>query len=404
MENDILGELPGAKAMGAGDEEACGVHLKTYTAGEDGSRLAEMAKQFGLQRQREPRRQVRDPSKKRRSVIETFPRRVLDTILDPTFEDIRMRSVYTSHGALPSSNDDESVLVLERMPSWMSELVYEEGGDEFLDEMDPHGGHIGGNLVSAVLGIIKGMVGPAILYLPHGFANAGLVGLGFMLMTTIMFLYSSRCLLDSWKSESEKAISGERTSLLAGSKPRKGRILLSYPELAYRSLGSRGETIVKLGIALMQSGVCLTYLIFVPQNFTTCVLILFGMDIPASYFLILMLLFQIPLSWIRDIRKLTITNLVANILILYGLITCLWFAISNAARSDAGRPPFEEIGFKLGHLSKVKNGWFLFIGTSVSYILVTFAGYHFELLHFRDLFSKKISQFSRRFGLADSLV
>ena len=78
-----------------------------------------------------------------------------------------------------------------------------------------------------------------------------------------------------------------------------------------------------------------------------------------------MLLFQIPLSWIRDIRKLTITNLIANILILYGLIACLGFAISTAARSDVGRGPLEEIGYKFSHLDQLKSGWFLFIGTSV---------------------------------------
>ena len=254
---DVLGELPGARVGESGDLESVGNgHLKTYTAGEDAGRLAAMAKQFGLEKQREPRRQVRDPTKKRKSIIQTFPRRVLHELLDPTFEDIRMRSIYTSHGELPPADDDESFLVLERMPSWMSELAEEE--EEFIDEMDAHGGHIGGDLVSAVLGIIKGMVGPAILYLPHAFGNAGwLVALPTMMLTTCMFLYSSRCLLDSWNLESEKAISGERTSLLAGSKPKKGRIMLSYPELAYRALGTQGETIVKLGIALMQSGVCL---------------------------------------------------------------------------------------------------------------------------------------------------
>ena len=59
----------------------------------------------------------------------------------------------------------------------------------------------------------------------------------------------------------------------------------------------------------MQSGVCLTYLIFVSQNLQVCALILFGLDLPASYFISIMLVFQIPLSWIRDIRKLTLTNL-----------------------------------------------------------------------------------------------
>ena len=210
------------------------------------------------------------------------------------------------------------------------------------------------------------MVGPAILYLPHGFASAGyVVALPIMCLSTCMYLYSSKCLLDSWQLESAKGDHGEAKSLLEEGKARR-RMMLSYPELAYRSLGIQGEMIVKLGIALMQSGVCLTYLIFVPQNFSTSVLILFGWDISPQKFMILMLACQIPLSWIRDIRKLTITNLLANILILYGLMTCLGFAISNAANSNEDRGPLEEVGFKLVHLNAFNSGWFLFIGTSVS--------------------------------------
>ncbi|EED92680.1 amino acid/polyamine transporter, partial [Thalassiosira pseudonana CCMP1335] len=187
---------------------------------------------------------------------------------------------------------------------------------------------------SATLGIIKGMVGPAILYLPHGFASAGyLVAVPVLLLSTVLFLSSS-----------------ERRS----SKPQ--RVMLSYPELAYRSFGSTGETIVKVGISMMQSGVCLTYLIFVPQNLHTSALLLLNWDISTNWCLAAMMAVQIPLSQIRDIRKLTVTNLLANMLILYGLITCLGFAL-NSMGSMVHRfeslPPFNS------------SGWFLFMGTSV---------------------------------------
>jgi proton-coupled amino acid transporter len=99
-----------------------------------------------------------------------------------------------------------------------------------------------------------------------------------------------------------------------------------------------------------------------------------------------MLLLQIPMSWIRDIRKLTVTNALANALILYGLITCLVFALGNAvqpannsnAKGPGGahdseesvdahiRGPVAEILYKLAHLDGFNShGWFLFIGTSV---------------------------------------
>lgn len=320
-------------------------HMRTYTAGEDGSRLAQMAKEFGLERQRQPRNQVRERVSLPLSTLTGF---IYERVLDYGFADVRLRQVYCAR-----EHDADTDSLTGHLPSWREE----EGAK------DPHAEGLGGDLVSAVLGIIKGMVGPAILYLPHGFANAGWVcAIPIMILSTILFLCSSACLLDSWKLESSKE--GDEL-LLGGSKPQ--RQILSYPELAYRALGPGGETAVKLGIALMQSGVCLTYLIFVPLNLRSSTLILFGYDIPASYFMIVMLIFQIPMSWIRDIRKLTITNLLANILILYGLITCLGFAFSSAIESDAGRGPLAEIHYKFQNLDSFNSGWFLFIGTSVSH-------------------------------------
>ena len=269
----------------------------------------------------------------------------------------------------------------------------------------------------------KKKVGPAILYLPHGFASAGwAVALPIMFSTTAMFLYSSRCLLDSWKGENEKAELALRqpeaeeensgilildglnqtepllqngdeyqeeadtttvTTLAAASQKKRRSIrravrqmrlkrhMLSYPELAYRALGPTGETIVKTGIAMMQSGVCLTYLIFVPQNLHYSFLQLFGWDISAEDCLIFMVLVQIPLSWIRDIRRLTPTNLLANCFILYGLITCLGFALKAATTPDAADEadhvgPAEELWHHFKSLKPFAKNWFLFIGTAVS--------------------------------------
>jgi len=155
------------------------------------------------------------------------------------------------------------------------------------------------------------------------------------------------------------------------SAPQSKRQMLSYPELAYRGLGETGESMVKTGIALMQSGVCLTYLIFVPQNLHTSMKNIFGWNISAQFWLIVMVLIQIPLSCIRDIRKLTPTNLLANLLILYGLTTCLGFAFSTAMEpigddETTNSTPVENILHHYQQLIPFNKDWFLFIGTSVS--------------------------------------
>jgi len=72
-----------------------------------------------------------------------------------------------------------------------------------------------------------------------------------------------------------------------------------------------------------------------------------------------------PLSWIRDIRKLTPTNLLANLLILYGLVTCLGFAFSSALMEGDGSP-LHNLLEHYGDLVPFDRDWFLFIGTSVS--------------------------------------
>eukprot|EP00957_Ditylum_brightwellii_P080150 6096149-Ditylum_brightwellii.AAC.1 len=103
--------------------------------------------------------------------------------------------------------------------------------------------------------------------------------------------------------------------------------LLTYPELARRAFG-KYSSFISYGIAAMQFGVCLTYLIFVPQNLVECTRVITGgINVPFYVFLIAMVMIEIPLSWIRDIRKLTPTNVLATLLIVYGLVSCLAIAL-----------------------------------------------------------------------------
>lgn len=213
------------------------------------------------------------------------------------------------------------------------------------------------------------MIGPAILYLPHAFASAGYaVAIPLLVLSTTMFLWSSQCLLESWRIENDR--------LSRRSASKRKRVHLSYPELAYRAFGPRGERLVQIGISMMQSGVCITYLIFVPQNLHTSALLLFGWDISTNWCLLFMMGVQIPLSWIRDIRKFKMTNLLGNVLIFYGWIAVLGFALDAMANfddgtinnvTDATEESFvDRVTLRLGELAPFNpSGWFLFIGTSV---------------------------------------
>jgi len=134
-------------------------------------------------------------------------------------------------------------------------------------------------------------------------------------------------------------------------------------------MGSLGQRIVEIGIALMQSGVCLTYLIFVPRNIHASMLYLANVNLDPRIWLIIMVLIEVPLSWINDIRKLTCTNFSANVLILYGLMLCMGFAFDEAMHESPDVEDklawYKRILDRLTHLEPYKSEWFLFIGTSV---------------------------------------
>jgi proton-coupled amino acid transporter len=170
---------------------------------------------------------------------------------------------------------------------------------------DGHSHEVSGDTVTAaIFGIVKAMVGPAILYLPHSFADAGYAfAIVALWICTAMYLYTSQRLLSTWryvKSQQAQAPKQkdrrgqtdiEMTSLVLNENPKritkrrsagesddqgsmddKGEVVIhdmdqeqpvgnsiSYPQLARIAYGEAGENAVRAGITLMQLGVCLTY-------------------------------------------------------------------------------------------------------------------------------------------------
>lgn len=231
---------------------------------------------------------------------------------------------------------------LQRIDSWYTV------GSEYLQV--PEGGTLG----AAVFGLIKGTVGPAILYLPRGFTVSGYgVAIPSMLFATIMYVFNANRLLDCWRVEQRKDLIrfGEHT-----------RNLLTYPELARRAFGPL-SVMVDVAIAALQFGVCLTYLIFVPHNLHESTQALLGIDVDKAYFLLAMTIVEIPLGWIRDITKLTPTNVVATGLITYGLFFVLVMAFQKglSMTGEGGTLVFYD---NLENLPVITDSWFLFVGTS----------------------------------------
>jgi hypothetical protein len=139
-------------------------HLKTYTAGEDHSRLAAAAKELGLsmQQARQPRKQVRQQLTTTESTTQLLQQSaavVQQFFTNTALEDARMRAIYSAHSAEEYGGEDYLVstgLVRRRslphtfvLGSVLEEEEEEEGGGGAVDE---HGLQVGGGLVSACTG------------------------------------------------------------------------------------------------------------------------------------------------------------------------------------------------------------------------------------------------------------
>lgn len=370
----------------------------TYVAGEDESRLQRTAEALGLSNARMPLRPVRE------AVTSVF-----ETLSDSTLEAARMHSVGTlandervdecgtihlmtltrRHGGKASAIPEyRNIMDLFKSPGDSGRrksqpLEVEEVESEEYAVVDTVEG---GSLTAAIFGIVKGTIGPAILYLPRGFKQAGwAVAILALMVSTATYLYSAWRLLECWKIEKEKIARLEKVKALlddsalgqygameAGGEPSEPNTngtprqpvdphvddgtMLTYPELSRRAFGKYASFIVS-GIAAMQFGVCLTYLIFVPQNLVASYRSITGIDLPMSAFLISMVLVEIPFCWIRDIRRLTPTNMLATLLIAFGLASCLFIALFQ----DQGDSTLIQ---NVASLPPIKDTWYLFIGTS----------------------------------------
>lgn len=364
----------------------------TYIAGEDAGRLASAARDLGLHREEARRPKV------------TWKDILFD---DNTLTAARMHSVgyvaqderVDEYGHLISVRKRKQVedgkkqqyaQLTDLFTKIGKEPSYQKVSEEPEDRLVAKGQVLeeeiveGGSLGAAAFGIIKGTVGPAVLYLSKGFYQSGYAAaIPAMIFATGMYIFNAYRLLDCWRVESERNEKidnrlKEVQSLLMQSQETSNAEqygataveqerffttkLLTYPELAKRALGSY-SAIVECGIAFFQFGVCLTYLIFVPENLYQCAYAIFGVHIPKTYLLIIMIAIEVPLSWIRDIRKLTPTNVLASFLVALGLLCILIIAIHQGSSID---PVNEEIIFveNLRTMKPITDAWFLFIGTS----------------------------------------
>ena len=183
-----------------------------------------------------------------------------------------------------------------------------------------------------VLAILKSFVGSAVLFLPKGFDNGGLVlsNLLLMLMAAVTVFCVGR-LLECAQTLKTRGLQD-----------------CTYSKIAFLTMGNHGAMAVNVSLVLSQLGFCCGYLIFIASNVQGAVAVLRGGGqstapsavsvsgtanatavstavangpiFPAWALIAAQVPIFIGLAWVRRLSYFAVTNLVADGLIVAGLI------------------------------------------------------------------------------------
>ncbi|KAI9797029.1 MAG: neutral amino acid transporter [Piccolia ochrophora] len=187
----------------------------------------------------------------------------------------------------------------------------------------------------AILLLLKSFVGTGVLFLPRAFLNGGMLFSIMVLVIVSPLSYYCFILLVTTRLKVEG----------------------SFGDLGSKIYGRHMRAIIQFSIVLSQVGFSAAYIVFTSENLQAFVLaVSHGRTwIDIKFMILMQLIVFLPLSLFRDISKLGATALIADALILLGLIYLYYFdlftIVSQQGVSDIA-------------LFNPSN-WTLFIGTAI---------------------------------------
>ena len=103
----------------------------------------------------------------------------------------------------------------------------------------------------------------------------------------------------------------------------------SFGDIGLKLYGKWLQQLILTSIVISQIGFVAAYIVFTSENlkaFVGSVTSIDTSDIHIMYFIFIQLIIFLPLSLIRDITKLSLLALLANVFILVGLVTILYYS------------------------------------------------------------------------------
>ncbi|CAI5717327.1 unnamed protein product [Hyaloperonospora brassicae] len=203
----------------------------------------------------------------------------------------------------------------------------------------------GATVGKTVFTILKSFIGSGILFLPKGFQNGGMLfSLGALSVSAIL---STFCMLRL--TDCSNFVQRER-----------GHINVSYGLVGEKAFGKMGRVAVNISLVLSQLGFCCSYLIFVEKNIGEVILAAFGIQRTTASssltLIVLQILLYTPLSWVRRIEYFALTNLFADLLILFGIAYIISYTVQTLDDAIPDSSTWENFNSK---------SWAMLLGTAV---------------------------------------
>lgn len=187
----------------------------------------------------------------------------------------------------------------------------------------------------ATLLLLKSFVGTGVLFLPKAYLNGGMLFSNLVLLFVACLSYYCFVLLVNTRL----AVEG------------------SFGDIGGILYGKWMRAMILSSIVLSQIGFVAAYIVFTSENLQAFVLAVSNCQtlIPIKYMILMQMTVFLPFSLLRDISKLAITALIADGLILLGLIYLYYYNILTIVRNHGVA---DIVSFN-------PKDWTLFIGTAI---------------------------------------
>jgi proton-coupled amino acid transporter len=205
-------------------------------------------------------------------------------------------------------------------------------------DRNPHGTATAGK---AYFLLLKAFVGTGVLFLPKAFSNGGLVFLSLTMLFFGILSYWCYLILVYLKVATKVA---------------------SFGEMGLKLYGKWLQQLIVSSIILSQIGFVGAYIVFTSENLRAFYSSVAGIDLKSIHivwFIVVQLVVFLPLSLVRDITRLSFLALLANVFILVGLVTIVYFTSIELVVNRHGQIA-DSIDFYFN-----KSDFSLFIGVAI---------------------------------------